>query len=486
MTQAEWPMARTYLDDVWSTLGGNPSYLDDVHISGEGELQSPYAITDLAAASFATIGAALRELLGESGAAAPTVRVDRRMSASWYYMMGPAVPLAAEKRSAHNFRPFRTADGRLLRVQSGYYVTQRRRLIEALEVGEDHDAMAAVVEKHNSDEIVEYLVSRGVAAAVNRSVDEWRQHPAGRAVAKEPIVGVTVHPSDVTTSWRPLPGRPLAGIKVLDLTRVVAGPTATRFLAACGAEVLRLDAPGSDEAKTPYGGGSLLWLGKRLALLDLKSAEGLAQFRRLLADADVLVHGYRPGGIDEIISEEERRRIKPNLVEVALRAYGWEGPWKMRRGFDTITQWGSGMCDETQAWALADPERRLPLDQMGELVDASIPRHLVASALDVGAGYHMAASAIRGLTRRLTTGAGSTSRLSLARTATMLIEAPRVEASEWMKLPVRERVGERVYWDPNAGPSRRAAMPVELTDNVLYWDRGVEGMGASRPVWSFA
>lgn len=156
----------------------------------------------------------------------------------------------------------------------------------------------------------------------------------------------------------------------------------TRWLAALGAEVLRIERPGSDEAISHGGRGAEMVLGKRWAFLDIKTPEGLEQFKRLLAEADVFVHGYRPGAIDAIISEEERRVIKPDLVEVAVRAYGWTGPWALRRGFDTVVQFSVGLANETQRWALEDPETRVPISVNGLMVDASRPRHTTVEGLD--------------------------------------------------------------------------------------------------------
>ncbi|MGV9870533.1 CoA transferase, partial [Rhodococcus koreensis] len=490
MNQSDWPVARSFLSEIWDGLGGDVSYLDRVRFDGIGEVQSPFALTDFAAGTFAAAGLAIAELVEAVGAAVPDVRVDRVGSSAWFHLPPPpGHPVAGRTPTPPSFGPwsppFRTADGRWLRVQAGYD-TQRHRLVKALDVPEDRAEAERVVAQYKAEEIEEFLVGHGVAAATSRTTDEWLDHPAGKAVAAEPIVATTITPSS-ETGWTPTPGRPLGGIKVLDLTRVVSGPTGTRFLGALGAEVLRLDLPGSEESSAPMGGRSELMQGKRMAFLDLRTPEGLSQFKRLLAEADVFVHGYRPGGIDGLISEAERRAIKPNLVEVALNAYGWEGPWSMRRGFDTIVQWSSGMCAATQAWALANPERRLPLQQhIGPPVDASVPRHLVIEALDVGAGYQIAAAAIRGLTRRLTTGAGSRSRLSLARTAISLINKGQiVEDTEWVKLPLDGPYEDRVYYDPSHGPMKREFWPLEVQGNPLFWDRGVEGFGSSNPVWSF-
>jgi crotonobetainyl-CoA:carnitine CoA-transferase CaiB-like acyl-CoA transferase len=315
----------------------------------------------------------------------------------------------------------------------------------------------------------------------------WLTHPAGRAAHAEPIVHVEARAADGNSS-QPAPGRPLAGIKVLDCTRVVAGPTATRFLAACGAEVLRIDVPSSDESSaTAAQIPNDLMLGKRWGFLDLKQPAGKARFLDLLAEADLFVDSYRPAGIDGLVSPEERQQANPDLVEVALRAYGWTGPWQLRRGFDTITQFSTGLATANQAWALEKPETRLPLIELGQLVDASRPREAPVEVLDLGSGYLMAAAAIRGLTRRLTTGAGSVSRLSLARTAAILTDKGEVPQQEpAIKLLAGENLdgpGEDRVFSSGRGPVKRLRFPLEIERVPLFWEHPADIPGASNPTW---
>ncbi|WP_308117623.1 CoA transferase [Streptomyces anatolicus] len=137
----------------------------------------------------------------------------------------------------------------------------------------------------------------------------------------------------------------------------------------------------------------------------------------LLSTADVLVHGYRPGGLDSLVALHVRAAVRPGLVAVTLNPYGWTGPWKDRRGFDTLVQFSTGLADATTAGARAAPEHRTPINAPGALVVADRPRHLPVEALDFATGYMMAAAAIRALPHRVATGPGSVSRLSLARTA---------------------------------------------------------------------
>lgn len=487
-SNSRYPFTEAILEEVWTGLGGDPSWLDGVEFLGDGNLQSPFALTDLAAATFGAFGLALAELLAASGSIPPSVRVDRVLSSGWFDLRPSAASQPVVPRIPGPNQPwfngFEVADGRWIRLQ-GVYSTQLKRIAAALGVAPEHEAIGQAIRTRDADSLEQFLADSGVAVAANRLPEEWLAHPAGRAVDGEPIGDVRLFPSEGST-WRAVPGRPLAGLKVLDMTRVVAGPTATRILAAAGAEVLRLDAPGSEEAESPFWSrGTDNVLGKRWASLDLRTSSGLAQFTSLLADADVFVHGYRPGGIDSIISEDERRAIRPNLVEVTHNAFGWTSPWKMRRGFDTIVQWSTGLADATSAWAAEDPVRRLPLNMMAEdVMDVSRPRHLVVEALDIGTGYQIATAVLRGLTRRIKGGDGSSTRLSLARTASTLINTGFVnDVQEWIKLPVSSPVDDRVYSTP-AGPVRRLKLPVEVQGNPLFWERGIESFGASNPIWS--
>jgi crotonobetainyl-CoA:carnitine CoA-transferase CaiB-like acyl-CoA transferase len=199
-------------------------------------------------------------------------------------------------------------------------------------------------------------------------------------------------------------GASLQGIRVLDLTRILAGPVATRFLAGFGADVLPIDPPGWDEP----GVVPEVTLGKRCATLDLHDESHREQFWQLLAEADVLVHAYRPDALGRLgLDAAHRQQIRPGLIDLSLDAYGWSGPWRMRRGFDSLVQMSSGIADAGM--------RRLGRDR---------PTPLPVQALDMATGYVLAAAAVRGLARRLSTGKGCEMRTSLARTAALLVSAP--------------------------------------------------------------
>jgi hypothetical protein len=488
MAESESTIARKLLDEMWGALGGDARVSDAVTFSGDGSLPSSFALTDLAAAAFGVAATAVNELVEAGGGSLAPVHVDRRLASGWFMLPAPPSQVLGSTFEAPDyiadypfFTELPTADDRWLRLH-GIWPSGRARITRTLGVEEDITQVAAVVRNYEADLIEQRLVDNDCIVAASRTPEEWLAHPVGSQIDAEPLARIEEFDAPGST-WRPTPGRPLSGIRVLDLTRVIAGPTGTRFLAALGAEVLRIDMPGSEESVSHVGRGTDMVLGKRWAFLDLKSPEGLTRFKELLATADVLVHGYRPGALDGFISENERRSLNPDLVEVAIRAYGWDNPWKNRRGFDTVVQFSVGLANETQRWALEDPDTRVPIMINGGPVDASRPRHTPVEGLDLSTGYQMAAAAIRGLTKRLRTGAGSSTKYSLARTASLIIRADRnPDPAPYISLPMDGPWEDRIYGSP-FGPVRRLQFPVAIEGTPLFWERQTEPAGASTPSW---
>ena len=304
-------------------------------------------------------------------------------------------------------------------------------------------------------------------ASASRSLSEWSAHPQGSAVSAEPVVDITLTQAGERDTWRPLPERPLVGVRVLDLTRVVAGPAATRILAGYGAEVLRIDPPGFEEAGGRAAATGDLTLGKRCARLDLRSREGHANFVELLRGADILVHGLRPGALDGLdLGFEVRQATRPGLIEVTLNAYGWTGPWSDRRGFDSLVQTASGMALENSRWA-----------------GIEVPIFTPTPILDYGTGYLMAAAAIRGLSERLSTGRGTFTRCALARTAAAIIPVRSVTDEPPIPEPFPGPFEPAVIATP-AGGAQRLVPPVAVGQAQLRWDRPGELLGSSAPVWA--
>lgn len=179
--------------EVWQAMGGDPRWQERLRVTGEGALPSPFHATDLAAAVIGAAGCAVGELLEAAGHDAPEVAVDRVLASGWFYLPDTSKLLKAVKPHSVDWTwvtEFPTADGRFLRAQA-IFPTLRRRLVEALGTKEDPAEVAAVIAAQDGDTVEAALVEAGAAVAVNRTVAEWLEHPAARAVQSEPIVGLS-------------------------------------------------------------------------------------------------------------------------------------------------------------------------------------------------------------------------------------------------------------------------------------------------------
>lgn len=417
-------------------------------VTGEGSLASCFDVTGLAVASIAAAGSEIARLAaleevggGEGGDARLRVEVDRRLASFWFgfsirpvgwSLPSPWDPIAGD---------YRTRDG-WIRLHTNA-PRHRSAALSVLGVAAEKQAVENAVAGLSGEALEAAIVEAGGCAAQMRSGSDWSGHPQGRTVRGEPLIAWQTRPNAVPRKARfaHSSGRPLAGLRVLDLTRVLAGPVATRLLAAYGADVLRIDPPGWDEP----GVVPEVTVGKRCAGLDLAVAADRVRFEELLAEADVLIQGYRPGALSGLGYDEQAiRALNPGLVDVALCAYGWTGPWRARRGFDSLIQMSSGIAEAGQRWAGAERPTPLPVQ-----------------ALDHATGYLMAAAAIRGVALRQEQGLVATARLSLARTAWLLVEAA---AGKPERPLAAETAGDRTseIEQTDWGPAQRLRFPLAI------------------------
>ncbi len=439
--------AEQCLQRIWTALEGAADELNNVRFDGLGDLPSIFAVSDLAAGSVAAAALAIAAL---GGTGAP-VRVDRRLASLWFgtsiHPVGWQVPPAWDPIAGD----YQTADGWIrLHTNAPHH---RQSALRVLGVAAEKEAVAATVRTWSAQALETAVVEQGGCAAAMRSIEHWAAHAQGSAVATEPLAWVEHNAGHIRSSNDPL--RPLAGIRVLDLTRVLAGPVATRFLAGFGAEVLRIDPPDWDEPSLAPD----VTIGKRCARLDLRTHP--ERLLSLLAGADVIVHGYRPGALDRLgLDAETRRRTRPGLVDVSLDAYGWTGPWATRRGFDSLVQMSSGIAHAGMVGLGQDKPTPLPVQ-----------------ALDHATGYIMAAAVARGLAL-----GGVTTRVSLARTATLLCSLPPTAGGPAIGQPEDGDLAanaERTAW----GRARRLRPSVTIGDTTMRWDRAAGALGAADAVW---
>jgi len=459
-------ISRHMLQKAASALALPDDAPDAVRLEGEGALPSYYAVSDLAAASVGAAALALREVIVALGGGAAAVRVDRRLASLWF---GWSIhPIGWERPPPWDAvaGDYATTDG-WIRLHTNA-IHHREAALAVLGCAVDRDAVARAVAGWRGEELEAAVVGNGGCAAMMRSAAAWAVHPQGIAVAAEPLVAVETRPLGGIAGAQGWPGaatpaRPLAGLKVLDLTRVLAGPVATRFLAGYGADVLRVDPPDWNEP----GVIPEVTLGKRCARLDLRQPADRAVFEDLLARADVLVHGYRPAALERLgYGEQFRRALNPGLIDVCLDAYGWTGPLAGRRGFDSLVQMSAGIAEHGM-----------------RMQGANKPVPLPVQALDHATGYLVAAAALRGLQYRLTEKRAMAARLSLARTAKLLTDyadhaplagaqplaaagdddlSPAIEHTEW-------------------GAARRLLPPVAVGGAAMAWDTPAASLGSSTP-----
>jgi crotonobetainyl-CoA:carnitine CoA-transferase CaiB-like acyl-CoA transferase len=374
------------LAEVWGSLGLGA--VPTVHVRGATGLDGVLPVPDLAVGAVAAQLAAARLLTGT----APPVEVDAAhvglsFRSERYARVGGR-PTGVGFHPLSRFWP--TADG-WLRLHANH---PHHRAAALRVLGDDVGAAAA---RWPAAELESAVVAAGGAAAAVRTAEDWAASAPGRAAAAAPLVGLRRIADGPPRSPAP------AGLRVLDLTRVIAGPVATRTLASHGADVLRIDGP-----RLPEDPALLVDTGpgKRHALLELAVPADRRTVEELLGGADVVVSGYRPGalarfGLDAAALAERH----PQLVVVELSAWGTAGPWGTRRGFDSLVQAATGIA--VRCGSPGDP--------------GALP----AQALDHATGHLAAAAVLGALVRQRADGGGWHAQLSLARTAHWLLGAPR-------------------------------------------------------------
>lgn len=458
-------LASSIARSLWSGIGGAPDALERLSFTGAGALPSCFPVTDFASAAIGIAALSVAELARTLGSGPLAVTVDRRLASLWFDLS--IRPLGWGLASARDplTGDYRAKDGWIrLHCNAPHHRAAAERVLGRCE---DESAAARRAAAWRKSDLERSILEAGGCAAEMRSAAEWNEHPQGRAIASEPPIHIVEHASAPLPPRHGTPLRPLAGTRVLDLTRVLSGPVATRFLAGYGAEVLRIDPPDWREP----GVVPEVTLGKRCARLDLKSSAGRATFESLLAAADVLVHGYRPTALERLgFGAARRRELAPGLIDVCLDAYGWSGPWAERRGFDSLVQMSAGIAAAGMSSKRSDHPVPLPVQ-----------------ALDHATGYFLAAAAVRGLAQRLSRHGSLEGRLSLARTAKQLLD---VRAADRGAIDPEPPLAPESPHDLAAslestswGAARRLNPPVSIEQIPMQWTLPAAELGSSPASW---
>lgn len=429
----------------------------EAEISGaDPMLKTPYRVGTAGAASLAAVGLAVSELWRLRTGRTQKVSVDLGAAAAslksgaYLRIDGKAPKAIWDPYSL--FYPVK--DGRWVRFHTNY-PHHRVAALGVLGVGEDLEEAKRAAASWDGLALEDAIHAAGGCAALVRTAGEWAAHPHSAAVATQPLLEIE-RIGDAPPEPLPKADRPLAGVRVLDLTRVLAGPTAAKTLAEHGADVLKITAahlPDSGDTDLDTG------LGKLSAQLDLRAARGAETLKALAQRADVFSQSYRPGALaSRGFSPEELAKLRPGIVYVALSAWGPSGPWKDRRGFDSIVQCVSGMADVQGA--------------------GGAPKLLPCSAIDYVSGYLMALGAMVALARRAKEGGSWRVRVALARVGKWIVERGMADPQAAV-----EPEAKTMETKSPAGVITHLAPVLKLSETPPFWSRPPVPLGYHRAEW---
>jgi crotonobetainyl-CoA:carnitine CoA-transferase CaiB-like acyl-CoA transferase len=457
---------REILADLWTGAGGDAAALDEVTLTGEEpQLPSSFRIGASAQASIAAAGLAAAQIWKMRKGQSQNVAVDMRHAVvecrSERYLRVDGKPPGPTWDAIAGV--YKTRDGRFVRLHTNFR-HHRDAVCKVLSCEPEREKVQAALMQWDAEAFETAAYAEGGVVAMMRSREEWLSTPQGKALAEQPVVTIEKIGEAAPRPW-PEGERPLAGLRVLDLSRVIAGPVAGRTLAAHGADVMLISGP--DLPAIP-------WLtidtgrGKLTAFADLKSEAGRASLRNLLAQADIFSQGYRPRSIAACgFSPEEAARVSPGIVYVSLSAYGHQGPWAERRGFDSLVQTSTGFNHAE-----------------GKAAGVDGPKELPAQMLDHGSGYLMAFGAMMARARQAREGGSWHVRVSLARTGYWLWDlgqlADGLKAADYTNDEVQTFMEDL---SSGFGPLHSVRHSAVLSQTPACWDRPAMPLGSHQPQW---
>jgi hypothetical protein len=460
------PSRADAVASLWRLAGGDEAALAHVRLSGSDPvLPSSFRIGAAAQASIAAVGLAAAELHHRAGAARQTVSVDMRHAAvefrsEQYLTIDGGAPASFGDPL---FGAYRTGDGGWVRLHMNF-PHHRDNVLKLLGCAPSRPAIEAALQGWHAIPFETEAYQNGCVVAAMRTPAEWASHPQAAAPAAMPVVQI-----DKIGAAPPRPlrngARPLSGLRVLDLTRIIAGPVAGRALAAHGADVMRISAP-----HLPF----IDWLakdtgrGKLSAFADLSAPDGAAALRRLIADADIFLQAYRPGSLAHRgFGPEDVAALNPGIIYGSLSAYGDAGPWANRRGFDSLVQTATGFnVAEAQAAGIEGP------------------KELPCQALDHASGYLLAFGVLMARMRQAQEGGSFLVRVSLAATGRWIWNLGRVDNGFVTPLPGRDDVADLLEESRSPfGLMRGIRHAAHMSATPAHWTRPAVPLGAHPPVW---
>jgi len=465
-------MTNDALRTILPIAGWREDRVGEVEITGQPDpiLPTPFRLAETGTATLAAVGLAASDLWELRTGRRQEIAIDTRQATaslrSGHYLTIDGARVSPAFNPVMGNYPAK--NGRWSYVHANF-PNHRAAALQVLGVPEDPDAVRKAVAQWDALELEEGIIAAKGAGGMVRTMDEWARHPQGIAVASLPLMEI-IRIGDSPPEDLPRGDRPLSGIRVLDLTRVIAGPTCARTLAEHGADVLKITAAhlpslGRQEYDTGHG--------KLSAYLDLREEKDKEILRGLVRAADVFSQGYRPGTLaGRGFSPEALAQMRPGIVAVSLSAFGHVGPWAARRGFDTVIQTVSGITH-----------------RQGELFPGAAPgpQFYPVSAIDFLTGYLMAFGAMVALGRRAREGGSWLVRISLAQVGRWLVGRGEVPEGALRNVPKDFTPEEIARWsmtsDTPVGRLQHLAPALRLSETPPRWARTMVPLGYNRPEW---
>ena len=433
-------------------------------------LPTSFRIGDTSTAALSAVGLAVSDLWESRTGRRQEVSVDARRATaslrSGKYMQMDGAGVSTERNTVMGVYP--TKDGRWSYLHCNF-PNHRAAALSVLGVAEDRDAVIKAVAKWNAQDLEDAIIEAKGAGGMVRTMEEWAKHPQAAAIANLPLMEI-VKLADSPPEALPEGSRPLSGVRVLDLTRVLAGPTCARTLAEHGADVMKITGAhlpniGYQEYDTGHG--------KLNAQLDLRETKDMETLRGLVSQTDVFSQGYRPGTLGgRGLSPEELAELRPGIVYISLCAFSHMGPWASRRGFDTVVQTVSGITN-----------------RQGDLFPGANPgpQFYPVSAIDYLTGYLMAFGGMVALNRRVHEGGSWLVRISLAQVGRWLVSQGEIPEADLKNIPAEFTPEEIASWstvsDTPMGKLGHLGPVLSLSETPPRWARTSVPLGHHDPVW---
>jgi crotonobetainyl-CoA:carnitine CoA-transferase CaiB-like acyl-CoA transferase len=465
MTQRNEP-AHAALNELLDLAGLPRGTADRVSITGNDPvIPTRYRMGTSGAALQAAHGLAASELWRLRTGRTQTVSVDTPAatvslrSSRYMRIDGKAPP----REHAPLMRFYRVKNGRYVFLHANF-PNLKDAALRILGAKDDPADVERAMAGWEGEALETALHEGGACGSYVRTHAEWDAHPHAAAVRSIPVLEIT---KIGEAPPRPLPAgdRPMAGIRVLDLTRVIAGPTCARTMAEHGADVLKIARQGlADSGLLDLDTG----IGKLSAWLDLREKDQYAKLWELIGTADVFSQSYRPGTLaGRGFSPQELAERRPGIIYTTLSAWGHEGPWRLRRGYDTVVQSATG-------WAEASG-------------DASGPKLQPVSAIDYVAGNLMAFGTMVALYRRATVGGSWMVRTSLAQAGRWIVDRGVMTPAEYGAmpddLPAETLNSLCAEMDSPVGKFRYLAPIVRMSETPARWVRPPAPLGHHPAAW---